>query len=557
MSESQDLQKMIEDAVMAANSKREANDDKHLEIKSHPRQLFKGERDSFSTVDAYSEFIMNVFDLSTEHAGPELTMCMGARYKNKNEITAIDIEDNGPGIKTGEAAFLDTFMELGVVNKVDNNRSTIGEAGIGAKDAAANLGKRHHYSWSEGDGHPMCHFEVDKDTFFTWRDYKYWQNDDYDGPSFFKISIDKLHQQIKAPSEVREALAHKFAGTLKMHPNVSIYTCQPRATGRSEKITPPEPKQYKDGYYWSDTIHFAGKSAQASIGILEIEKSVSTAPLVSLSRQGVVHTDSRETKAHPLIFIKEDGSGPMPIDARYRDILVTIDSQYFDSAPIKNDLQWKSPTNRGIFKTLGQNDGFRKMLQKIKDYNNNRGANEEKIVSQSLRDRIDKLECVAAEDINKILGDNIITDNAYPINHSNGQHPKSQKIRGATTKKSKKAAQNTKVQPKVKMGGKNFSFSIQWATEAPGMEHLRSWIAQSAGAVILSVNKTYAGYTAKIDKDETRQAVYLADTIGHTLMDYRFELLINNNDVITTDIVNEIQLDRDNAIARYMPIIIG
>ena len=59
----------------------------------------------------------------------------------------------------------------------------------------------------------------------------------------------------------------------------------------------------------------------------------------------------------------------MPIDARYRDILVTIDSQYFDSAPIKNDLQWKSPTNRVIFKTLGQNDGFRKMLQKIKDYN--------------------------------------------------------------------------------------------------------------------------------------------------------------------------------------------
>ena len=40
-------------------------------------------------------------------------------------------------------------------------------------------------------------------------------------------------------------------------------------------------------------------------------------------------------------------------------------------------------------------------------------------------------------------------------------------------------------------------------------------------------------------------------------MDYRFDLLINNNDVITTDIVNEIQLDRDNAIARYMTIIIG
>jgi len=231
MSESTQLQEIVKAEIQKLAIANGSNSKPNIE--TDPRALFAGERESLSIVDAYSEFIMNVFDLSTDDPGRKINMCISSVEKPKNTTVQLNIYDDGPGIETGVNSFLNTYMKLHVTNKADNNRITIGEAGIGAKTAAAKLGKRHHYSWSHGHGEPRCHFIVDKDNFFSWNDYEYREDEDYEGPSFFNISIEKLNHWQSA-SAVRDQLAAKFAGTLERHPNVSIYTCKPNAIQKIE-----------------------------------------------------------------------------------------------------------------------------------------------------------------------------------------------------------------------------------------------------------------------------------------------------------------------------------
>jgi hypothetical protein len=306
-------------------------------------------------------------------------------------------------------------------------------------------------------------------------------------------------------------------------------------------------------------VHLSGIPAYASIGLTDGSDNIyaGTQPTVRISRQGVIHFESKDCKAHPLLFTKKNGTSlAYQGQICYRQILITVDSQHFDSAPIKNDLQWDSDTNKAIIRQVGQDPGFRAMLDKIRDYNNTKAVSEEKVVSRSYKQKLDKLEIAAAAEFNKTLADSSITDFDYPLKQSNGSAPQKQKRRGTTTKASKKK-KDTKKQPTVKIDGKSYKFKIEWIKKAAGQEHMRSWLEKTDDAFIVNVNQTYAGYTNKIRDDEKKEAVYLADTIGQSWGDYRFESLASSGKVITVDLINDIQRTRDDAIARYMPIIIG
>lgn len=530
------------------------------DVPSDPRGMWVGKRESLTQVDAFGEFIMNVFDLSIIQPHRKINMCMSSVEKPKDNVIELNFWDDGPGLPTGCKSFLEIYMKLHSVNKADNNKKTIGDAGIGAKTAAGKLGRHWHFSWSEGNDHPKCHFIVDEDTWHTWHDYDYYEDEDYKDSSFFNLSITKLNHGVAA-SQIRDQLAAKFAGTLKRQPNISIYTCRPEAMQKNSPLTPPPPEKYVDNFYWNDTIHYSGIPIQASIGLLAASDTVySSQPTVRISRQGVVHFELKDSKAHPLLFRKKDGSLLTYQGQLWgRQILITIDSQYFESAPIKNDLQWDNKVNKDIISHVGQDLGFTNMLNKIRDYNNTKVDSEEKIISRSYKEKINKLEIAVADDINKMLADNIITNLEYPPISSNGNSvsPKVQKRRANATKTGSKQ-KNKEKQPTVNINGKDYKFEIQWVKrDDNGLERMRSWLERTSDAVTIKINRAYAGYIAKFESDEKREAVYLADTIGHTWHDYRFELLVNKGEDITPDIIKEIQSERDDAIARYMPIIVG
>ena len=562
MSESTQLQEMMVEwkemkEAFVANG-HNGHSDKE-DVPSDPCTMWRGKREPLTNVEAFAEFIMNVFDLSVDHPDRKINMCISSVEKPKDNVVELNFWDDGPGLPTGGHNFLHTYMKLNSKNKADNNKKTIGDAGIGAKTAAAKLGSHWHFSWSEGKDHPICHWIADEDNWETWHDYDYYEEEVKNkDSSFFNLSITKLHRGIAA-SKLRSALAAKFAGTLRRHPNISIYTCRPDAMESNSPLTPPPPDKYVDNFNWNDTIHYSGLPIQASIGLLDATDRVyASQPTVRLSKHGVVLFELRDSKAHPLLFKKKDGS-PLTYQGQLwgRQILITIDSPHFEATPIKNNLQWDHQLNKNIISHVAQDTGFINMLEKIKDHNNTKTDVEEKVITRTYQEKLEKLEIAVADDMNKMLNDNTITNLEYLSTSSNGKsEPSKIQKRKSNTPKTGSQQKNREKQPSVKINGKDYAFKIQWVKEGDnGLERMRSWMDIKEDEIIIYVNRAYAGYIDKFEKDEHREGVYLADTIGHTWQDKRFELVINKGEDITPDIVKEIQSDRDAAIARYMPII--
>jgi hypothetical protein len=569
MASNEGIKKVIDPNFIAqlAEAIQNGNGSKKRLVGNHPRGFWRGEREPLSVVDAFGEYIMNVIDLSTIDPrchGREINMFMNAIEKPKNTVVELNIRDDGPGFSTGPDQFMDVFMEFMGINKTNNGNKTIGEAGIGAKIASAYLAKRHHYSWSAGGGEPICHWIADKDDWNNWDDWKYTQ-DEYDGPSFFNINLSKLNFSSSGhinPAKLRDQLAEKFAGCLERHPNIKIHTCRPDAQRKTAPLAVPEPLNYLKDYYWKGTVYWSGLPAEVSVGLLDGSDGLFyNNASVRISRSGVMHFEQKESKAHPLLLTKDDGN-PMVYQGQlyFRNTLITIDSPAFESTPIKNDLLWGNDKNKKILHNIGVHPEFREMLKKIIKHNNTKDIKSEKNVSHSYQKRLEKLEIAAATDINNILSNTDVTNVEYPFKQTkNGNpNPKKQKRVSRTPKKQKKGdTPNNKKQPTVNIGGQDLKFKVEWVEEAPGSEHLRSWIEKTDDSIIVNVNKSYVGYTDKIDRDEKKESVYLADTIGYIWQDYRLELLLNESNSINSDELMTIQRERDDAIARYMPIIIG
>lgn len=539
-----------------------ANNQK-MDIPMAPRTIFMGNELPMTVVEAYAEDIMNVFDVSTLDASRSITMCMYSKATGGGEgrkTTEIIMEDDGPALPTGLNSFMENYMKIHVMTKTDNNKQTIGNAGIGAKASHAKLGKRHHYSWSEGNGHPICNFIIDEDTFDTLNSYDY-KEEPYKGDSFFKVSITKLrNNKIKTPSEVRDHLESKFAGTLKTHTNVSIYTCRPNNVSKNIKLTSPPEEKYISGYRWEGVVDFGGLDARVSVGLLNTEKSTSFSPAIRISRNGVVHFELRDSKAHSLVFTKSNGV-PTTFGTRHRDILVKIESKHLDSSQIKNDLQWDKPNTNGLLRAIGKNSNFREMIAKIVAYNNKRGTDFEKIVSNSYQEKLDKLKIAAAEDFSKIPIDSKITNYTAPTTPIDSKTAKPQKRRPSTLKKNKnKKNINTngkfKEMPKIKAGGKDYGFDIKFMKDTKN-NFVRSWLTTTGTKFIININCDYDGYTDKISKDEKKEAVYVADTVGQAYQDYRLKMSLRSDNPVTSEVVEEIQSARDAIVAKCMPIISG
>ena len=49
----------------------------------------------------------------------------------------------------------------------------------------------------------------------------------------------------------------------------------------------------------------------------------------------------------------------------------------------------------------------------------------------------------------------------------------------------------------------------------------------------------------------------MADTVGHTIQDYRLQVILQESSNVTSDEIAVIQRERDNSIANYMLITVG
>ena len=567
------MSEKIDPTMLAAFAEalKQQSDNEKRDIPNHARGFWRGEREPLSVIDAFSEYLMNIFDISAIHPGRKIEMFISAK-ESQDKVVELNIRDNGPGFKTGEDDFLDVFLHQNSDNKSGLDTDVIGEAGIGAKIAGTFLARKHHYSWSGGDGEPICNMIIDKDNWTAWNDWDYYEDEKpYNGPSFFNINLTKLNygnssrrnanSVVMHPAKLRDKLSEKFDSCLVRHPDVKIYTCNYNAKKKTDPLSPPPPLSFVDGFYWKDTVWWSGLPAEVSVGLLDTSKCPGhTSPSVRIGRGGVMHFESKDSPAHSSLFIKSDGS-PLAFQGQTfcRNMVISIDAKDFVSTPIKNDLVWSNDVNESILHNIGQHPEFRKIVNKIIGYNRSKDVKGVKNITKSYKERLGKLEIAAATDWNGILSDIKVTGMEYPLNGNTTPNAKKQKRVAKVSKVNKNNSNNSnkQQQPTVKVGGKDLKFKIEWVEEAPGLEHLRSWIEKTSDSIIVCVNKTYKGFTDKIDQDEKKEAVYLADTIGHTWYDYRLEMLLNDSNNITHDELITIQRERDDAIAKYMPIIVA
>ena len=522
------------------NTTIKGDEDEKPTLGMDPRALFAGRQMPMSVLEAYSEHVMNVYDVSTENSGREIDLWMYANYTG-NDVAALNFEDNGPGLPTDPQLFLDTYLKLSVNNKV-NNDDTVGDAGIGGKAANAKLAKRHTYSWSDGKGH-KCTIIVDEDSFIDLTAWEEIKKEEYDGPSFFKIKLDKLRMKdIKAPSEMRNELEEKFKKRLATHQTVSIYTSAP-GKKNAKKLQEPADYTYVKGYKWEGIVNWSGFSAEVSVGMLDSSvHNTGILPSVHISKQGVVHFKKSESPAHKYLFVKRDGS-PTLFSTLHRGLLLTIDSKHFESSQIKNDLNWDNPTTIGLLKAIGTDKNVAAMVKSITDYNavNKR----DKTITSAQQKNLDVLIAAAAAEFNKIFKDEKEISN-YSANPSKIDASKAttQKRDIKPTKHSKNAPKSATPKPTININGKKFLFDVKFvATEDTTS---RFYAEMAKGMFTININTTYAGYTSLIEKDQP-ELVYVADTVGYALQDYSIKKLINDshNKGLDADDINKISLSRD------------
>jgi len=506
-----------------------------------PRALFAGRQMPMSVLEAYSEHVMNVYDVSTENSGREIDFWMYANYTGPN-VTALNFEDNGPGLPTDPQLFLDTYLKLSVNNKV-NNDNTVGDAGIGGKAANAKLAKRHTYSWSDGNGH-KCTIIVDEDNFIDLTAFDEIKKEKYDGPSFFKIKLDKLRMNdIKAPSEMRNELEEKFKKRLATHKTVSIYTSAP-VKKKAKKLEEPADYTYLKGYKWEGIVNWSGFSAEVSVGMLDSTvHNTGILPSVHISKQGVVHFKKSESPAHKYLFVNKRDGSPTVFSTLHRGLLLTIDSKHFESSQIKNDLNWDNPTTIGLLKAIGTDKNVADMVKSIVDYNTTN--KKDKTITSAQQKNLDVLIAAAASEFNKIFKDEKENSN-YSANPSKIDASKAttQKRDVKPTKHSKNTTKAPAPKPTININGNKFLFDVKFVTTEDTTS--RFYAAMAKGMFTISINTTYAGYTSLIEKDQP-ELVYVADTVGYALQDYSIKKLINDshNKSLDADDINKISLSRD------------
>ena len=511
-----------------------------------PRVFFSGKESSLTNLDVFSEHIMNVYDASTDNDGMEIDLHLYGKSKG-NITSSIIIYDNGPGFNTDSSKdFFDTFLKYRGDNKCNSTKKFVGTAGVGAKEANAKLGGKHIYEWSDGKG-KQCKVVVDEDSFEDRVDYKPpFETENWDGSSFFRQTITKLwNPSQKMASEIRAEISEKFAGKLKEHPAVKIYTCGEDYKGGSEALEPIDRVVAVKGFDESFNITLNGATASVRIRLSDPDTTMTnpsswTAPWIKLARFGIIHTDTKERGSDKIYnYLFDDATKTKfksTTSQHLMNIFILINCDEFKPTQIKNDLDLDIKQTRELLNAIGNHPQFKRMINKIEQWHRQNHAYTKTVsMSPKLVSNLQKMCKAAGVYIGQTLA-NYGCAGQYTINkNANASVRKIKRVDTADDRKKKDYTPSpsvSKITSSNKIGGRNFDFNISFASLGKDSRYSLDIMNNVAN---LTINESYEGFTKMCPNYERATAsskelmLYVADTFGLGVQDLVIKERIENN----------------------------
>jgi len=540
--------------TLAANPK--------LTMSANPKLYWLGgELEDMTNDEAYAEFITNIFDKNKQHNPNHdpINLYLYATEKGKGNLDSIVIEDDGPmpSVLNSFEGFLDTVLQLAVVNKKNNDDETIGEAGMGAKDAAAFFGAKHTWEWSVGNNNPHFKIWMDEKSFTSWTSFHSETVDEnYEGKPFFKLTIENIRDGVQPPSKLRNKIGERFSEALKTHPNINIYTSRPNTkTSNSGKILPIDPVDFDpDLPNGSGSINHFGNIINWQIGV---DKNSYDYRAI-IRKHGVIISNKIASPALKKLILKNNGD-PAKLDNFYRGMTIILDYNKWKATKIKNNLVWDNSSNVEVFNVLNEKSEINKISREIQAHfyklNNNNKVIE---LPKGTSDKIDKLLEEASGDIAELLNgsEDMVTNFSFQ-KPKKGQKKTTYKAKSTKKDSRKNGKQDSDIRngrPKVVAGGKSRPLELSWV-EDKDLSSKRSWIDEDEKSITITINQAWEGYTNSIDRDKTQKMpLFVAETVGHTLHVEGLRKKILNKEISLenfTDLTNNTNL----ITAKYLKIV--
>ena len=486
-----------------------------------PSGLFAGDKQPMTYAECFSEYMMNWYDLSNVHNGREITGHIYSEVDENKKLKSYIIRDDGPGFPTDSPVpFMETFLKLHAKNKL-NDPNSIGDAGVGAKEATGWLGSHWVFTWSDGKGKKATAI-FDKET-FTEPDKYHFNNDAiHSGGSFFEIKISNLNR-FGAPSELRNELCEKFASKLNTHPAVKIYLTNPSLTSKLPLIADDQLKFVdKTNLREEFIVDYNSARAKVVIGLSDYSgpKGNWNTPRLRILRYGIIHQEKNNSPAHQILFPKTSFSWT------HRNIFISIDCDALEPTRVKNDFIWEDERTKTIIEMIGKDDRFLKMVSKCMDHNQNQADDKSKSkqLTAAEDEHLKKMAARAAEKFGQI-----VIDRGYKSHYTTSDDiqeiiKKGKKLNVSGKKKNGKnnatqSNSSNKISNSSTVKGNKYTFTISYVPLEESITRYHMEI--NNGVIALIVNESYAGRD-KIKTNNTHwpEFLYVADTMGIAIQDF-------------------------------------
>ena len=478
--------------------------------------------------------------------------------KKNGQVVALEFEDDGEAPFYTTEEFMKKVVKMGVKNKI-GVKGVNGEAGIGAKDGAAFLGSKFIFSWSPGNGKEFSLTFVRNG--WTGRATENINND-YDGPSYFKIRIEELNGDIRSPNAVRATLSYAFSSALERHSNVNIYTCKKENVKAGAGPLLPSPPEALDPNFpqWEGVINsWHGIPITARVGkLLEAE---SPQPTIVISKLGVKYVNGFEKNVADALFTSNKTNRPLRTTHNFRGIHISIDCSEIEATTIKNKIQWdSSPTNRSMIAAVADDERFYNVWREIyiQHQNLDDGKTNERVLPAAVKNKINELQDRGAIDLNEAIKTSDISATIIDHNDTDKSSGSTRKYAPRVTKsgkRNKNKDNTTKNKNLVKVNGKNKPFEIVEIDECDDERKTsRGWLDSREDKILLMVNKSYEGYTPEIEKDETSKLpLYIAETMGYVFHNERQTKLVEDGKA-TPESLKELNKKYEKDTGKYIKI---
>tara|TARA_A100001515_G_scaffold21516_1_gene16334 strand:+ start:754 stop:2490 length:1737 start_codon:yes stop_codon:yes gene_type:complete len=513
--------------------------------------FWEGDRSDMSDIDAYVEIILNVLDKnSMSDSMNDLNLYMTAEKKG-DTIVALEFLDDGDAPFYSHKQFMDEVVKKGVKTK-RNVKGVNGEAGIGAKDSAARLGRKFTFEWCPANGHPSFSLTFEK---------KNWNgrptkdiDENYNGPPFFKLRVEELNGNVNRPSRVRDRLSHIFSDALRRHPNVNIYTCQPNKVNDFDNLPlqPAPPVEIDKSLPYFDGVvdTYMGVPIVVKIGKL-VEEKHSGAPHIAISKHGVKYVDGYHKQCFNAIFTGTNGK-PLTNLSFVRDVYISIDCEKIEATTVKNKIQWEtSEANQNIIAAVTSHSEFDEAWRGIYAYHL-KGADKSintHVLADTVNEKLNKVTELAAQLLNDMVKTSSVTNQFLSKSVTDISGTSHGKYVAKVTKSSKKKnmkRNNTTKNNVVKVNGKNKPLVVNYTDNCSlDKEGQRAWLDPREDVIYVTVNEKYEGYTPEIKKDGLNKLpLYIAETIGYVLHTERLNQLVSDSEV-TIENLTDLNKQRD------------